>query len=486
MPLSATYIQDVENRFSQASATLTDVLKHALASAPELTDEQSRLWLEEGVGLATHSLRSWEAAGDYLHAAPLLITVLDETAFKAWVAGGTALAELASAIASAYFRASPQVVPQLAGPQVGEWASLGEKLYKATWKSISLSSEFFALSPQLLSKLSLSELSRLGRVLEGVSDRSADLAAACLEAAPHVVENLEPVEVAAFLDFAGAISDSAWPEASLYFQRGPDLLRGVESGQRARYLELATRVARRLGRQAYLLFAEGSAALREVRGVRPRPADRAGRAPRQYVTDGGDGVHQVDTAADDATAPGRDRGVARSRHGDPQADAGGRRGVLPPRVRQGGGDDPRAVGPGGPAARLRAAASLRQGADRHQHLSAAGVGAAREGHRLGQRARAVDGGHQRLPAGLHRALRDEGRQLQRVQGVRNASDGAPRVRQLRLQLPRRGHGPATQAPRGRGQGAEAKGWSPRQPGSRTWSASSTSSRSARLPPTCSR
>ena len=34
---------------------------------------------------------------------------------------------------------------------------------------------------------------------------------------------------------------------------------------------------------------------------------------------------------------------------------------------------------------------------------------AREGHRLGERARAVHGGHQRLPAGLHRALRDEGR-----------------------------------------------------------------------------
>src|SRR3954453_17547100 len=96
MPLPNSYLKDVENRLSQASATLTDVLKHALASAPELTDEQSRLWLEGGVRLATHSLRSWESAGEYLHAAPLLITVLDETSFKAWVAGGTALAELAS------------------------------------------------------------------------------------------------------------------------------------------------------------------------------------------------------------------------------------------------------------------------------------------------------------------------------------------------------------------------------------------------------
>ena len=39
MPLPDSYLQDVENRLSQASATLADVLKHALASAPELTDE---------------------------------------------------------------------------------------------------------------------------------------------------------------------------------------------------------------------------------------------------------------------------------------------------------------------------------------------------------------------------------------------------------------------------------------------------------------
>src|ERR1044071_1262889 len=99
MALSKTYLKDVENRLSQASATLTEVLKHSLASGSALTDEQARLWLEEGVRLATHSLRSWEAAGDYLQAAPKLIPVLDETAFKAWVDGGITLAELASSIA---------------------------------------------------------------------------------------------------------------------------------------------------------------------------------------------------------------------------------------------------------------------------------------------------------------------------------------------------------------------------------------------------
>src|SRR3972149_5006607 len=71
---------------------------------------------------------------------------MDEPSFRQWAAGGRALAELAAAIAGAYFKASPDVLPALAGAQMGEWAHPGERLYKATWKSISLASTFFALS----------------------------------------------------------------------------------------------------------------------------------------------------------------------------------------------------------------------------------------------------------------------------------------------------------------------------------------------------
>ena len=80
-----------------------------------------------------------------------------------------------------------------------------------------------------------------------------------------------------------------------------------------------------------------------------------------------------------------------------------------------------------------------------------------------QRARPVHRGHRRLPAGLHRAVRQQGRQLQRLQGLRHAPDGAPRVRQLRLQLPR---APASvlprRAPPGRARSAAPRAWSPRR------------------------
>ncbi|HWO72951.1 MAG TPA: hypothetical protein VNN21_05280 [Dehalococcoidia bacterium] len=269
MALDEAFIRDVEARLAERSPSLVEMLREARSRLPAgLPDARARLWAEEALALAEHSTRSYEACAEYFRVAPALLSRLDDFAFQEWAACGRDLADLASAIAGAYFRASPEVLPALAGPQVREWAALGQRLYKATWKSISLASEFFALTPELLRGLSLSELARFVHILEGISDRSADLAAACLDAAPHAVQALEHAELIAFLDFAASISDSAWPEASLYFQRGPELLRGVEASQRAAYLQLATRVARRLGRQSYTLFAEGTAALREVEAPR--------------------------------------------------------------------------------------------------------------------------------------------------------------------------------------------------------------------------
>lgn len=265
MPLDQQYIQDVEARLNKQSENLGPAFREALASLPEtLPEDRARAWAEEAIAVAEHSVRSWEACADYLAAAPALLSTLDAAAFAQWATTGRALAELATPIAGAYYRSSPHVLPMLAGAQVTDWARQGESLYKATWKSISLASEFFLLSPTLLQGLNLQDLGRLARVLEGISDRSADLATACLEAAPAAVEALDHSELVAFIEFAASISDSAWPEASLYFQRGPDLLRGVESSQRAHYLELSTRVARRIGRQSYALFADGTAALKDV------------------------------------------------------------------------------------------------------------------------------------------------------------------------------------------------------------------------------
>ena len=264
MPLSKPFLDDAEARFGRLSPVLAEAFRAAAAGLEALPEAKLRAWSDEALELADHSLRSWEACSDYLRVSPAVLPGLDEAAFHDWAATGRRLAELSAAVASAYFRASPATLPRLAGTQLHDWAHFGDRLYKGTWKSISLTSEFFALTPALLDNLSLPEIGRFVRILEGVADRSADLATACLEASTGVFANLEHAERLAFLDFAAAIADSAWPEASLYFQRGPELLRHVDPAQRRPYLELSTRVARRLGRQAYALFAEAAVALEDV------------------------------------------------------------------------------------------------------------------------------------------------------------------------------------------------------------------------------
>ncbi|MPZ47868.1 MAG: VWA domain-containing protein [Dehalococcoidia bacterium] len=265
MPLSEAKLRDVQQRLDQVSPALNEAFQESLTRLPaDLSDEKLNAWVDEGMELADPAIKSWECAADYFRISPDFLASLDDSSFRAWARSGRRLAELSGSIASSYFRASPEVMPLIAGAQVREWAYVGERLHKSTWKSIALAGDFFSISPLLLANLTIPDLARFGRVLEGISDRSADLAAACLDAFPEVVTALNQAERLAFLDFASAISDAAWPEASLYFQRGPELLRPIHDDHRAAFLEVAARVARRLGREAYSLFAEGANALKNV------------------------------------------------------------------------------------------------------------------------------------------------------------------------------------------------------------------------------
>src|SRR3989304_2278937 len=71
MPLDDAYLQDAEARLAQLSPPLLDAFRDARAVLPAaLTDDQQRLWVEEGLALAAHSIRSWEAGADYFRVAP--------------------------------------------------------------------------------------------------------------------------------------------------------------------------------------------------------------------------------------------------------------------------------------------------------------------------------------------------------------------------------------------------------------------------------
>ncbi len=341
MPLNARLKRQIHDRLGRYAPSLPQVFDEAVAElAGELPDDELNDWAQEGLDLAGHSMRSWEATSDYFRVGPAMRPNMDQQTFKQWVRSGRELADLSSAIAGAYFRASPTSMPHLAGAQIGEWAGLGQRLYKGTWKSISLASDFFAGSPVLFHSLSLAETGRLVHIIEGISERSAELAAACLESSIGAFGRMDKADRNAFLDFAAAVADASWPESNLYFQRGTDLLRYVTPDERTHYLDLSARVARRIGRQAYTLFSEGATALRDVDERLPRPPDRAGGPPRAPVARRGHGLPQVRAH--------RSRCACASTRSRRWHEAGleilrrqlrGRRGLLPPRVRQGGADD---------------------------------------------------------------------------------------------------------------------------------------------------
>jgi hypothetical protein len=276
------FAAEAERKLGNHSATAVEEFRAALGELrPRLSEGDLRLWAEEGVALAEHSLRSWEAAVEYFRVSPQVVGTLPATAFRRWVHAGRDLAEQSSVIAGAYFRASPRAVAYLEEAQLTDWAMLGRHLYRGHWKSIALASTFFAAGPGLLAMLTMEQLARLTRLIETVAERSYELATDTLDAAPHLFSVLQREDRTPFLALAAAVADASWAEVRQLFQRGATLLEPVEPAERERLLALAGRVAGQLGRQAFALFAEAAEAL--ARTPREAHSDLLGLAEELSV-----------------------------------------------------------------------------------------------------------------------------------------------------------------------------------------------------------
>ena len=281
MPLQA-FIFEAERKLGAHSASAAEEFRASLAELrPRLSDADLRAWAEEGLSLAEHSLRSWEAAVEYFRVSPAVLGVLTDAAFRRWVHAGRDLAEHSSVVAAAYFRVSPRAVPYLDEHRITEWAHLGRHLYRGHWKSISLASMFFAAGPGLLPLLTMEQLTRLTSLIETVAERSYELATDCLDSAPHLFGMLEREDRAPFLALSTAVADASWADVRLLFQRGGSLVEAVEEGQRGRLLAMGAHVAGHLGRHAYALFAEAAEALAHV--PREAHADLLGLAEELAV-----------------------------------------------------------------------------------------------------------------------------------------------------------------------------------------------------------
>jgi nitric oxide reductase activation protein len=260
-----TFVADAERKLAGHSPSVVEEFRSSLTELrPKLSEDELRSWAEEGLALAEHSLRSWEAAAEYYRVSPPVLQTLSPSAFRRWVHAGRELAEQSSVVATSYFRASPRAVTFLDEQRMTEWAMLGRHLYRGHWKSISLASMFFAAGPALLPLLTMEQLARLTSIVETVAERSYELATDCLDAAPHLFTLLSRDDRAPFLTLAGAVAEASWADVRQLFQRGATLLDPIEESQRTRLLLLGTQVAGHLGRHAYPLFAEATEALAQV------------------------------------------------------------------------------------------------------------------------------------------------------------------------------------------------------------------------------
>lgn len=265
MPIDQQYLESIERKLAAHAPSLALEFKRASQDIlPVLSESDYRLWADEGVALAEHSLRSWEAAADYFRVSTEVMRALNTTSFRRWAHAGRDLAEYSSVVAAAFFRASPASVPYLDEHSLIDWASLGKRLYKGHWKSISLASAYFAASPGILGALTLKEIAQLVALIEQVAERSYELAGACLDAAPALFQALEKRDRAPFLVLAAAVGDASWADVRICFERSPNLLQPIDPAARSRFLALAAAVARRSGRHAYALFSEGAVALANV------------------------------------------------------------------------------------------------------------------------------------------------------------------------------------------------------------------------------
>src|SRR5436190_1251352 len=99
----ADRLRAIEEELRGFPGTLApDFRRSADVLGERLSNDDLLAWADDVLGLARHSLRSWEAAAEYVRAAP---RILDGTAFEPfleWARYGKELAAYSSIIARAY------------------------------------------------------------------------------------------------------------------------------------------------------------------------------------------------------------------------------------------------------------------------------------------------------------------------------------------------------------------------------------------------
>ena len=186
-----------------------------LSMSLALKTDQLEVWTNVGIRIARQSVRSWEVAAQYYKTSPSIVTLMPFNRFEEWARSGESICEDSSTVATCYLISSPLVLKKLRARHVAEWATMGQRLYKGTWKSSTLACKFFESSPQLTENLEIKNLDRFVSFLEYISRRSYDVATDCLNLSLDIFPILGEADEE-FIALASSTAETGWRQAVSY------------------------------------------------------------------------------------------------------------------------------------------------------------------------------------------------------------------------------------------------------------------------------
>ena len=203
-----------------------------------LSLQQLSTWADIGLEIAGETVRSWESAAQYYKASPKVVGLMPFSRFEQWASCGLELCQASPTLATCYFNSSHGTLKAIRARHVENWAGMGRRLYKGTWKSGTLACKFLESSPKLAQSLEIDDLDRFAAFLEYVSRRSYDVAADCIALGERIFPSLGRGNNAEFLVLAHGVAETGWRQVKGVFDAAARSLPRVQAGQRVRFIVL--------------------------------------------------------------------------------------------------------------------------------------------------------------------------------------------------------------------------------------------------------
>ena len=238
-------IKDIELELSKFPSSVLDEFKTAMNSMSSMIEEPYlSSWARQGVQIAQKTVRSWEAAAEYYKSSMDVSKFVSGADLLHWGQCGLNLCDQSPGLAVSFFKSSTgSRLQNLNSKKMSDWAELGSRLYKGTWKSSALASKFFESSGSILEDLTDKELREFGDFVELISRKSIDVATECLILSKDVLPSIDSNR-SDFIKMVSSVAENNWREVKSCFEYAPRFIQSFEQSQRGRFINLSASIAK--------------------------------------------------------------------------------------------------------------------------------------------------------------------------------------------------------------------------------------------------